>query len=240
MKSLSSYPQIAELFHYPDAGFPERVEAVGRILGEIYPGAAEHLRTFVELLPADDVTAMQELFVRSFDVQAVTTLDVGYTLFGDDYKRGELLANLNREHQAVDNDCYHELADHLPNLLRLLARLNDEDLKQDLVQEILAPALKKMIEEFNPERIQKKNASYKKHYKTLIDVPKVKDGSREGATLYQFTLMALLEVLKQDFTVVEKEISRRGCEFLGRVMEENEIEERACNGSFQQFTAPVD
>jgi hypothetical protein len=33
------------------------------------------------------------LFTRSFDVQAVTTLDLGYIVFGEDYKRGELLVN---------------------------------------------------------------------------------------------------------------------------------------------------
>ena len=45
--------------------------------------------------------------------QVLATLDIGYVLFGDDYKRGELLANLNQEHRKANNDCGTELADHL-------------------------------------------------------------------------------------------------------------------------------
>lgn len=235
MADLSGYDQIAAIFHYPDAGYPERVEAARQVLEAKYPAAAKELAAFIELLPTDDVVAMQELFIRTFDVQAITTLDVGYTLFGDDYKRGELLSNLNHEHVAAGNECFHELADHLPNVLRLLPRLDDEDLIHDLVQELLAPALRKMIGEFDPDRVVKKYASYMKHYKTLIDVPEVKSPTGDGASLFQFTLKAVLEVLKQDFTLVEKEISTPGRDFLGQVAEENEIEERACNGNLNQL-----
>ena len=71
---------------------------------------------------------LQELHTRTFDVQSLTTLDIGYVLFGDDYKRGALLSNLNQEHSRAENDCRGELADHLPNLLRLIPKLKDQDL----------------------------------------------------------------------------------------------------------------
>ena len=70
----------------------------------------------------------REIHTRSFEVQSITTLDVGYVAFGDDYKRGELLVNLNREHEAVGVDCGSELPDHLPNVLRLMARWQDPEL----------------------------------------------------------------------------------------------------------------
>ena len=128
---------------------------------------------------------MQELFTRSFDVQAIATLDLGYVLFGDDYKRGELLANLNREHVDAKNDCGTELADHLPNILRLMSVLQDEELIEDLAYAIVGPALLEMIGEFDSDRLEKKNESYRKHYKTLIETPAVQV---EAVTLYKLAL----------------------------------------------------
>ena len=224
MKSLTHYHTLADLFEYPDAHFPQKVRAVKRVLDGRCPAAAEALDRFLVLLPESDVVAMQELFIRSFDVQAMTTLDIGYVLFGDDYKRGELLANLSREHREADNDCGRELADHLPNLLRLLSKLKDEELVEELVDSILAPALREMRGEFSAERIEKKNASYKKHYKTIIDTPFVQN---EAVTLYQFALKALYEVLDQDFSLVETVPSAHANDFLGSLSRENEIEKRA-------------
>ncbi len=71
-------------------------------------------------------------------------------MFGDDYKRGELLVNLNREHGAAGIDCGDELPDHLPNVLRLLARWEDRELAAEFAEEILHPALERMVAEFEP------------------------------------------------------------------------------------------
>jgi nitrate reductase assembly molybdenum cofactor insertion protein NarJ len=151
---------------------------------------------------------------------------VGYVLFGDDYKRGEMLANLNREHSEAQNDCGTELADHLPNVLRLIPELRDEELVEDLAYAILAPALSEMIREFSTDRIQKKNESYEKHYKTLIETPAVAEA--DAVTLYQFTLKSLYSVLKQDFSRIQTTpLKRFSSNFLGSIKVENEIEEKA-------------
>ncbi len=216
------YRLLAPLFEYPLAGFPDRVNDIQDYLRGIYVDAAEELGRFVELLPADDLQTMQELFTRSFDVQAATTLDIGYVLFGDDYKRGILLANLNREHRAAGIDTGTELADHIPNLLRLMAVIEDEDVLHDLAYAILGPALLEMIGEFSTERIEKRNISYKKHYKTLIEAPAVEPNA---VTLYQYALKSLYAVLKQDFALIESMPLERSNEFLASVSRENEIEE---------------
>ena len=224
MKDLTNYSIIADIFNYPDEQYPQRVRAVQNQLTSRWPRAARELERFLELLPESNLVGMQELFIRSFDVQAVTTLDIGYVLFGDDYKRGELLSNLNREHVAAQVDCGHELADHLPNILRLLAKLNDTNLIGELAREIIAPAVNKMIEEFNVKRIKQKNASYEKHYKTLIESPAA---DIEAATLYKFTLKSLLELLMADFGVVKQIPITQTSDFLRSISNENEIEEKA-------------
>ncbi len=150
-RTLSHYHSIADLFEYPDLEYPDKVLRVRQTLEGGYPKAVVELNKFLALLPSKSATTMQALFSRTFDVQAITTLDIGYVMFGDDYKRGELLANLNREHAAANNDCGVELADHLPNLLRLLSKSKDTEMIDELIEEIIAPALRSMRNEFVPD-----------------------------------------------------------------------------------------
>ena len=229
MADLTHYRLLAGLLEYPEAGYPQTVTGIYKFIDGKYPVATAALERFIEFLPADDLLTMQELFTRSFDVQAIATLDIGYVLFGDDYKRGELLANLNHEHLNANNDCGTELADYLPNILRLMSILQDEELVRDLAYAIVAPALLEMIGEFDTDRIAKKNESYQKHYKTLIEMPAVQ--TDEAVTLYKFALKSLYEVMKQDFSLIKTMPLQRTSDFLGSIVQENEIEENALANS---------
>ena len=102
MDDRNHYRLLAGLFEYPDADYPEKIDRVRQFLDGKYVDATVELDEFIKRLPDDDLLTMQELFTRSFDVQAIATLDIGYVLFGDDYKRGELLANLNQECRLID------------------------------------------------------------------------------------------------------------------------------------------
>ena len=226
--NYAHYSHLAELFDYPGPELAPRGRALLDFLRDDYPDAALEVEQFLDAIP-ERTLDLQELHTRTFDVQSVTTLDIGYVLFGDDYKRGALLSNLNQEHSRAENDCRGELADHLPNLLRLIPKLKDQDLLEELVREILVPALMLMIREFDPERIVKKNASYQKHYKTLIDPVPGAD-----STIYCRTLKALMHVLKKDFQVTETitrlsdSVSRpQTVDFLRLVEKEMDIERDA-------------
>ena len=214
----SHYNLLADLFDYPRSGFPERVLKVKKSLDENYPEAGECLTSFVDFVGTATLIQMEELYTRSFDVQAITTLDLGYVLFGDDYKRGEILSNLNREITQAKLDPGTELADHLPNVLRLLPELKDEELVTELISEIVAPALTKMIAEFDPKRLDQKNKLYQKHYKTLIAT------SDQYVLLYAKPLTALLYVIKKDFQWVEKLTPLPSADFLKSVDTEMRIE----------------
>jgi nitrate reductase assembly molybdenum cofactor insertion protein NarJ len=226
--SYEHYGQLALLFDFPQAEFVIRGRELLDFLRKNYPDAADEVGCFLDGI-AERTLDQQELHTRTFDVQSITTLDIGYVLFGDDYKRAELLSHLTFEHKQVGNDCGGELADHLPNVLRLIPRLMDQDLTHDLVSEILVPALMLMIREFDPERIEKKNVSYQKHYKTLIE-------SAPGGdlTIYGRALKALLYVLMKDFQVMERVAkladgsgARQSADFLGLIEKEIEIENNA-------------
>jgi nitrate reductase assembly molybdenum cofactor insertion protein NarJ len=222
------YSDLAELLSFPGPELAGRGSVLLDYLRENYPDAALELEHFLDAIPAGTVD-LQELHTRTFEVQALTTLDVGYVLFGDDYKRGALLSNLNQEHARAANDCRGELADYLPNLLRLIPKLEDQELLGELVGQILVPALMLMTREFEPERIARKNANYRKHYKTLIDPARGSD-----ATAYGRLLRAVMHVLEKDFQVTEtiarlsKWSSRpQSADFLRLVEREMDIERDA-------------
>lgn len=193
-RSLKNYELLANLFYYPeDEGYKRKVREVYECLLKEYPESAEALERFVEFTEASSVVDMQELFLRSFDIQAITTLDIGFILFGEDYKRGKLLVHLNEEHNKAGNNCETELSDHLPNLLRLLPKMQDESMRDEIVSLLILPAVVKMIAEFSPEKIEKKDEVYKKHQKIILDY------STNNRTIYQSCLAALFLALKADF-----------------------------------------
>ncbi len=225
MHPHAHYEHLAKLFDYPQLDYPHWVQAVYDMLSGRYVLAAAEIDSFAKTLPTDGgpfsqeaLDEVQEIFTRSFDVQSITTLGVGYVMFGDDYKRGEMLVNLNREHREAGIDCGSELPDHLPNVLRLIARWGDRELATEFVEEVLHPCLERMIAEFSQRRIQARNGLYQKHYKTLIV------SSPERATIFREPLAAVLAVLKEDFTLSAWTPPEQDNDFLGRIGQELEIE----------------
>lgn len=90
----------------------------------------------------------QEYYISTFDVQAMCFLDIGYVLFGEDYKRGVFLVNIKKEQIKACNDCGSELPDHLPNILTLLPKIKDQELAEELIYSLLIPAIHEMIFKF--------------------------------------------------------------------------------------------
>jgi nitrate reductase molybdenum cofactor assembly chaperone len=222
-ETLDQYTRLAALFTYPDAGLAGRVREVQAFLDNTCADASTELKDFTEFVSRASLVELEELYTRSFDVQAVTTLDLGYVLFGDDYKRGELLVNLNDEHRQAGVDCGTELPDHLPNVLRLIAAMQKPQLREELIEKIVGPALRKIIGEFDPDRLEKQNAAYVKHYKTLID------RSERYGIIYRGPLRALYAVLERDFNVgtdIEPSAVRES-RFLNSIRTEMRLE---CNG----------
>lgn len=225
MHPFAHYEHLAVLFDYPRHDYPRWVQSVYDVLAGRYVVAAAHIESFARALPTEGepftqegLDEVQEIFTRSFDVQSITTLSVGYVMFGDDYKRGEMLVNLNRELRDAGIEPGSELPDHLPNVLRLIARWEDRELAAEFVEAILHPALERMTEEFGARRMEARNALYRKHHKTLIL------SSAERATIYCDALTAVLEVLKADFGLTEWTPPERDNDFLRCIERELEIE----------------
>lgn len=212
-----NYEVYADVFAYPQETLRGNIKAIHKYLDEFYPEAAELFSGFSEFVSKVELKKWEEIYTRSFDVQAITTLDLGYVLFGDDYKRGELLVNLSNEHKKAGNECGGELADHLPNVLRLLGKISDQDLSDDIISLILKPALTKIESEFDTKHIEKKSKVYEKHHRTIIE----KDETH--GLIYRDTIETLLLMLNKDFPGDNLDITGDK-NFTGQIKTELEIE----------------
>ncbi|MBP9890730.1 MAG: molecular chaperone TorD family protein [Planctomycetes bacterium] len=135
---------FAPLLRYPSERFPQQVESA-LLLCAHEPQARGYLEQLKNFVAAHDSWALEEDYTRTFDINPAVAMDVGFQLFGLAYKRGEFLVKMQGALRRVGMDAGTELADHLPTLLELCAALPaDEGLQ--LMEECLAPAIKKMLE----------------------------------------------------------------------------------------------
>ncbi|MDA3905252.1 MAG: hypothetical protein PF484_04170 [Bacteroidales bacterium] len=148
---MNHYTLIAELFRYPDTSLESSVKQIQSLLVEKYADGLKEIIPFQEFLSAYNLPQQQEYYIKTFDVNALCYLDIGFILFGEDYKRGEFLVKLSQEHKKAENDCGSELADHLPNLLRLLDKSEDKEFVEELAYCLIIPALKAMLVSFKNE-----------------------------------------------------------------------------------------
>lgn len=149
------YRLLGRFLSYPGAEFDEMCLLSKALVALVYPEGASQLAAFETGVEDLEEGALEELYVATFDVNAACCLDVGYAVFGEDYKRGQCMAELKCLHQKYDIDCGSELPDFLPNVLKLLPKLPYGD-AAELTRTIVEPAIEKMLSGFgetvNPYR----------------------------------------------------------------------------------------
>jgi nitrate reductase assembly molybdenum cofactor insertion protein NarJ len=132
--------RLAELLRYPDARLAER------------SGDDAGVHAFFEEIAHVAPEGMEELYTRTFDLNPVATLELGWHLWGEQYERGRFLADLRALQDGLGLEVSSELPDHLTAVLLTLARM---DRPEPLAGQI-APALEKIArpldEHGNPYR----------------------------------------------------------------------------------------
>jgi nitrate reductase assembly molybdenum cofactor insertion protein NarJ len=196
METRDHYNHLANLFRYPDEDYKKNVSACAEILKKDYPQAFSEALPFFRYVDSTEFTLVEEVFGKTFHIQAICFLDLGYVLFAEDYKRGDFLVKMKDEQFRAGNDCGIELADNLPNVLTLLPKLKDEAFLEEFAIRIMEPALGKMLDEFDQSRMQLKDKVRKKKQKVIL----MED--MENKNIFQYALQALLSVVKADFNSV--------------------------------------
>jgi hypothetical protein len=84
----------------------------------LHPEAADMVEPLPTLLKKIPCNRMRRVVHNTFDMQPVCYPYVGYQLFGESYKRGAFMAQLNEAYHAIGYSAGQELPDHLPVILR--------------------------------------------------------------------------------------------------------------------------
>lgn len=143
---MRAYQTLARLLEYPGADFHLQLSRCQQLLNSICPEALTPLRDFNRQMSAITINEAQERYTRTFDLNPACAMEIGYHLFGENYKRGLFLAQLMEMESGLELGQQQQLPDYLPVLLRLVDRLAQSDVRGELIAECLVPALQKMIE----------------------------------------------------------------------------------------------
>ena len=172
MKDLTHYKLLAEMFRYPSDDLRAYSEKWRDVISLYDARLTDKLNLFITHINGRALGFQQEYYISTFDVQALCFLDIGYVLYGEDYKRGVFLVNIKKEQIKAENDCGSELPDHLPNILTLLPKITDAYLAEELIYSLLIPALHELILKF-----------------------------RDTSNLYKGLLEILVKIMETDFPV---------------------------------------
>ena len=143
--------QAADLFQYPYEPISPCIQKVIDDLDQMYPIIGRELNRFSQSVERMEPCKVEELYVQTFDVQASCCLDVGYVLFGEDYKRGQFMAEIRKLEREYHVDTGTNLPDFLPHMLLLITRMSDEDARL-LVSTFIFPAITKMAQTFDESK----------------------------------------------------------------------------------------
>lgn len=138
---------LAALITYPGEKYLERLRDSWVALAREYPAAAETLQPFIEYSAKLDVAELEEAYTRTFDINPVCCLEVGWQLFGEEYERGAFLVKMRQALRENGLSESTELPDHLCHILPLLGRLDTAG-AGPLVTACVLPAIDKMIAGF--------------------------------------------------------------------------------------------
>jgi nitrate reductase delta subunit len=138
---LGFYASLAELLSYPEA----QPVSVWPSEQSEKSAVALQLSYFRQKVRELSLHQLQELFIRTFDLSPVCSLEMGWHLFGENYDRGLLLVKMRQQLRQHGIPETSELPDHLTNALRLLPCMTRDD-GSYFAGAVVLPALEKMLQ----------------------------------------------------------------------------------------------
>lgn len=89
----------------------------------------------------------EEFYTSTFDLTPQAFPYAGYQIYGEDYKRGLLMAGLKEGYAECGIDLSNNLPDFIPLLLKMYTRLKDREKAQSLRDDLLLPGMNKVHEQ---------------------------------------------------------------------------------------------
>lgn len=171
---MSTFSDLGTLLSYPTTNYVGELNSLKLNLeNSISPDDFQRLEEFISVVSKEELGRLEEMYTATFDIHGLCCLDVGYVLFGEDYKRGEFLVGINRVQRENNVDLGSELGDYLPNMLKLMGVIEEGEISKELINKILIPAIEQMNSKFshssdNPFNLVMKIINNKvKEYKSI-------------------------------------------------------------------------
>jgi nitrate reductase delta subunit len=148
------FDALARLLAYPQAEYRHHIDSCFDMLvrSEWLPqeARAEALACFERFKTSTDQLSpeeWEEFYTRTFDINPVSSLEVGWHLFGETYERGAFLVQMRDLLRRTGVEESTELPDHITHVLLALGRLEEKELS-DFVTMRLEKGLDKIDEAF--------------------------------------------------------------------------------------------
>lgn len=130
---------LSNILFYPGTDYKNHVQSCYEELKKF-----EKLRSVFEVFNNYASLAAQseleENFTYTFDMNPSYCLDIGWHLFGEDYKRGEFLVTMRGLMRRLNVTDTNELPDHIHHVLQVVNRMEENEL-ESFLDEFLRPSL---------------------------------------------------------------------------------------------------
>lgn len=141
---IKLFDMLACVLEYPTDDWFEQFEKCQDLVRAVDGFGSVYFSEFCLEIREFSLLELQESYTHTFDLNPVCALEVGYHLFGEDYKRGEFLARLRQTENPFQLGQEQQLPDYLPVVLRLLGQMEDAEERAAMIGYCLIPALKMM------------------------------------------------------------------------------------------------
>lgn len=138
------FDAMARLLAYPDGATLSTAESAAALARSVHEPTARLLDLFRDETVNTSREDLEETYNRTFDINPVACMEVGWHIYGDTYDRGGFLVEMRgllRDAGVAEST---ELPDHLTHVLALLGRLPLDRIRP-LVRLRTLPAVDKMI-----------------------------------------------------------------------------------------------
>lgn len=144
------YDSLGALLDYPHQGFHQQLTDCLKQVTASGSQAAPHVKRFADAVSGLPIQDIEELYTRTFDINPVCALEVGWQLYQENYERGMFIVRMRRLMKEYDLPETKELPDHLSHVMQAAGRLNDDELA-GFASDFALPAVEKMLKGFEKE-----------------------------------------------------------------------------------------
>jgi nitrate reductase delta subunit len=141
---------LARILTYPGVDYADHLQRCRIAVGALGPDRGEILQKidkFIDAMKDSSTGEMEELYTRTFDINPVSSLEVGWHLHGETYERGAFLVSMREVLRRCSIEESTELPDHLTHVLQAVGRMDPLEASEFIKKNVLK-AVNKMLEGF--------------------------------------------------------------------------------------------